>query len=410
MLKKIVRRIWKKYTDFTNINMIKKSDYFSKDYYLAENPNIKMDPAKHYYYFGFKEGKSPNYNFSTSKYLTTNRDLEQSGINPLIHYLKYGKNENRKVYNDDGDSIETLYYRIYNNYYNYNFCISSNEEKKVNLFIEDDYIENSKTVNCIINYCIKNDYKLRIVYFNYDISKLKKDINNSKLNVCFINNSNNDYIFINHSDEFFCTGLKTAFALFNSRLINVNVFVYLDSLDLNDINSYILNKLYFSNQFVFITNNKSIINSNIYNICYYLEGKLDGNNLYYYSSDNSIIGLLLLNELFLNDNCIMDQFIFYFVNVFNKFHFDMDVKINNVRNNSEYIGDTLFYLTDKQKGAGKIFAKLEKNNRMINFILIKSDDLSEIEKIDLCNNHNNNHNGKDIMYFKNIILKSRSED
>lgn len=410
MLRKIIRRVLKKYNDFININIIKKSDYFSKDYYLLENPNIKMDPAKHYYYYGFKEGLSPNYNFSTNKYLKANRDIEQSGINPLVHYLKYGKKENRKIFNDDGYNIEELYYKTYNNYYNYKFYINNNEEKKVNLFIEDNYIDNSEIINHVINYCKKNNYNLRIIYFNYDISKLKNIIDNSKINISFVNNSNNDYIFINKLDEFFCTGLKTAFALFNSKIIKANIYVYLESFFLDDINSYILTNLCNSYRFVFITNNKSIIDSDTYSVCYYAKEKLEGNHLYYYSSDNSIIGLLLLNEFFLNYDCAKNKYELYLVNCFNKFHFDMNVKTKNIKSNSNYISDSLFYLTDKENGASKIYAKLKKDNNMINFIFIKSEDLSEIEKISLYNNLNKNHNNKDIMCLKDIILKTRSGD
>ena len=88
----------------------------------------------------------------------------------------------------------------------------------------------------------------------------------------------------------------------------------------------------------------------------------------------------------------------------------MNVKTKNIKSNSNYISDSLFYLTDKENGASKIYAKLKKDNNMINFIFIKSEDLSEIEKISLYNNLNKNHNNKDIMCLKDIILKTRSGD
>ena len=37
-------------TDKNNIQLIKKSEFFDEEYYLNENPNIKMSAAKHYYY------------------------------------------------------------------------------------------------------------------------------------------------------------------------------------------------------------------------------------------------------------------------------------------------------------------------------------------------------------------------
>ena len=87
--------IKKKYNDRINIELIRKSDFFSKKYYLLENPDVKMDPAKHYYYYGYKEGRSPSYDFSNDTYLRMYKDVKNSNINPLVHYLKYGKKENR---------------------------------------------------------------------------------------------------------------------------------------------------------------------------------------------------------------------------------------------------------------------------------------------------------------------------
>ena len=46
-------------SDKENIELIRKSKYFDEKYYRLENPTLKGDPCRHYYYYGWKEGKSP---------------------------------------------------------------------------------------------------------------------------------------------------------------------------------------------------------------------------------------------------------------------------------------------------------------------------------------------------------------
>ena len=86
--------------------LIKKSKYFDKDYYLNElNKNEKsnknLDLVEHYIKQGWKKGYNPSSEFNTNKYLKINKDIKESGINPLEHYLKYGKKEKRKI--DDSE-------------------------------------------------------------------------------------------------------------------------------------------------------------------------------------------------------------------------------------------------------------------------------------------------------------------
>ena len=35
--------------------------------------------------------------FSTEFYLKTHKDVANAGMNPFVHYIKYGKHENRKI-------------------------------------------------------------------------------------------------------------------------------------------------------------------------------------------------------------------------------------------------------------------------------------------------------------------------
>ena len=75
--------------DEENIELIRKSKYFNEKYYLLECPKVKGDPCRHYYYYGWKDGKSPSFEFSNNFYLKNYKDVEDAGINPLLHYLKF---------------------------------------------------------------------------------------------------------------------------------------------------------------------------------------------------------------------------------------------------------------------------------------------------------------------------------
>ena len=46
--------------DKENIKLIRNSKYFDDKYYRLENPSVKGDACSQYYYYGWKDGKSPS--------------------------------------------------------------------------------------------------------------------------------------------------------------------------------------------------------------------------------------------------------------------------------------------------------------------------------------------------------------
>lgn len=71
---------------------------FDPVYYLATYPDVAengCDPLEHYLKFGWKEGRDPSDQFSTSGYLSANPDVAEAGINPLVHYRMHGLAEGR---------------------------------------------------------------------------------------------------------------------------------------------------------------------------------------------------------------------------------------------------------------------------------------------------------------------------
>jgi hypothetical protein len=90
-----------------DIELIRASEYFDAEYYLAENPRMAesgKDPARHYYLRGAKTGKDPSPAFSTKSYLERYPDVRRAGANPLVHFLKIGRSEGRSP-NPLGDDI-----------------------------------------------------------------------------------------------------------------------------------------------------------------------------------------------------------------------------------------------------------------------------------------------------------------
>ena len=64
-----------------------------RQWYLEADPDIAaagIDPVCHYMEFGWREGRDPRRNFSTSGYLAINREVARAGINPFIYYLRHG--------------------------------------------------------------------------------------------------------------------------------------------------------------------------------------------------------------------------------------------------------------------------------------------------------------------------------
>ena len=72
---------------------------FDVDWYRIEYPDVaaaNLDPVRHYFDNGFREGRNPNRDFDTNWYASSNPDVAAAGLNPFLHYLLYGAREGRK--------------------------------------------------------------------------------------------------------------------------------------------------------------------------------------------------------------------------------------------------------------------------------------------------------------------------
>lgn len=71
---------------------------FDEEYYKSQfEEELDEDLLLHYLNVGFKEGKNPSQRFNNNFYLDRYKDVKNSGMNPLIHYMLYGKTEKRLI-------------------------------------------------------------------------------------------------------------------------------------------------------------------------------------------------------------------------------------------------------------------------------------------------------------------------
>lgn len=80
---------------------IHQSGLFDVRWYLEKYPDVAtsgIDPVLHYVRYCTKEGLDPAPWFSTNAYLQAYPDVEASGVNPFYHYIRYGYAEGRKSF------------------------------------------------------------------------------------------------------------------------------------------------------------------------------------------------------------------------------------------------------------------------------------------------------------------------
>jgi hypothetical protein len=72
-------------------DLIADSGWFDVDYYLEQNPDVRLagiDPVMHYLKWGAAEGKNPSPRFDGDSYLDHYPEVFWAGTNPLVHYLE----------------------------------------------------------------------------------------------------------------------------------------------------------------------------------------------------------------------------------------------------------------------------------------------------------------------------------
>ncbi|MCA0403592.1 MAG: glycosyltransferase [Proteobacteria bacterium] len=89
-LRTLFHRFTKKWKDKKAIAIGKKSSFFDREWYLNTYEDVKdagVDPLIHYVKYGIYEGREPAPYFSTKDYLSNNPDIKKH-LNPLVHLEK----------------------------------------------------------------------------------------------------------------------------------------------------------------------------------------------------------------------------------------------------------------------------------------------------------------------------------
>src|SRR3546814_12233536 len=84
-----------------NIALIEASDLLQVEWYLAQHADSAKSPvgvAEHYLRIGAQLLYDPSPGFSTRRYLRANPDVAAAGMNPLVHYLSFGRGEVRPCF------------------------------------------------------------------------------------------------------------------------------------------------------------------------------------------------------------------------------------------------------------------------------------------------------------------------
>lgn len=83
-----------------DILLLKNSPYFDAKYYMKNYPECgrtEQDAIRHYLAVGFKNGCNPSPLFDNDAYRSCYTDIFFGDINPLIHWLKHGRDEGRVI-------------------------------------------------------------------------------------------------------------------------------------------------------------------------------------------------------------------------------------------------------------------------------------------------------------------------
>jgi len=84
---------------------------FDANWYVEQYPDVAtggVDPVLHYVRYGAQEGRSPSPDFDGFAYLAANRDVHAAGIEPFYHWVRSGRDEGRALgaaagLGDEGD-------------------------------------------------------------------------------------------------------------------------------------------------------------------------------------------------------------------------------------------------------------------------------------------------------------------
>ena len=108
-LRSLRRRLWLTFRKLpvsrSAYRLVSDSVFFEKHFYLNDNPDVEasgIDPVIHYLKWGSREGRSPSPFFSESGYRDRYPDVGDSDLTAIEHYERYGRAEGRRLWSSNG--------------------------------------------------------------------------------------------------------------------------------------------------------------------------------------------------------------------------------------------------------------------------------------------------------------------
>lgn len=170
-----------KYLKYSNFN-IKKAikykkaseiinpDLFDSEFY-AKRYNIQDENLLLNYLFeGYKKGYSPSIDFNGEKYLEDYPNVKKSGMNPLVHYVLYGKEEGKKIFPLPEKEKNRILNQNLEYLHDYNF-----EEPFVSIIILN------RNGESLLKMLFK-DFKATANYSNFEVIVVDNDSNDGSVN------------------------------------------------------------------------------------------------------------------------------------------------------------------------------------------------------------------------------------
>lgn len=97
------------YINLESYKKIKDMKLFDEVFYKKEyNYNLDIDPLLHFIYKGYEENKRPRRNFHPLEYKRSNKNIEDSNLNPLVYFVTRGLKEGNIKINDDFVELEHI--------------------------------------------------------------------------------------------------------------------------------------------------------------------------------------------------------------------------------------------------------------------------------------------------------------
>ena len=238
-----MNKVLKYFNQKKYIKMVENSSYFDKAYYLAKNLDIKnsgVNPAKHYYMYGWREGRNPSADFDNDRYFKYNK-LEKN-INPIVHYTLNKDSLNLTVPAvNSALSVED----ILDDYFFENkplkvLSVSNLKKHRLNIifngFDSGCFFGGKATALILaIQFASKYHYNLRVISQNPDAAVFYEflDLFHLKFEeeVSFFSINSGQLIEIDEKDDFICTMWSNADIILNTQYIKGKIFYVMQEVE-----------------------------------------------------------------------------------------------------------------------------------------------------------------------------------